>query len=106
MVKKGTGKLERGVNSMEEDLGQLQNYFDDLQQLAENTDNNFRKNNIRLREAREVAENSDLRQFLEEIFMACLGADSETVIQTLSIFRVGGRIRSLNRPRCLSKIFL
>lgn len=55
--------------------------------------------NIRLRGVRDGVEGSDLRQFLEKLFTAYLGVDSEITIQVLSFYRVGGRKWGGNKPR-------
>lgn len=70
-------------------MDQLVDDFDDLEQTVENVDNSLRKNNIRLKGVKEGMEGKDSRQFLEEVFTACLGSESEVVVQIDSAYRVG-----------------
>lgn len=77
-----TVKLGVNVKSLGEDVEQLEDDFDELQQALENIDdNNMRRNNIQLKGLKEGVEGNDLKVFLQEIFTASLGADSEIVIR-------------------------
>lgn len=55
----------------------------------ENVDNSLRRNNIHLKGIKEGVEGNDHKQFLEEIFAACLGSECDVVIQIVSGLGVG-----------------
>lgn len=79
-------------------MDQLEDDFDELKETVDEIDNNLRKNNLCLRGVKEGAEGKDLKQFIE-VFTACLGSDTEIIVQVLSAFRAGNIRGSGIRPR-------
>lgn len=75
--------------------------FEELEQTVESVDNNLRKSNIRLKGVKGGVEGKDLKQFLEEVFTACLGSDCDVVVQIDSAFYVGNINWTLLSPRAI-----
>lgn len=77
--------LSPSTSLIEEDVAHLSEDFHEVQVVVEDAENLAKKNNIRLRG---LVEGEDLSDFLQNLFMACLGSKSYLEIKLLSAYRV------------------
>lgn len=67
------------LNSLGDYFDHLDTDFEELQSVAKNTDNISKKNNIQLKGLKEGIKGGGLLQYLEELFMGCLGAAEDII---------------------------
>lgn len=87
-------KVENGAQQAKEALDSvkpLEKVYDELdadlkeiQSVVGNDDNTTKKDKIRLRGLKEGIENSELLQYLEEVFTGCLGVQVQVGIRIVS----------------------
>lgn len=81
--------MEKSLGLLEGDFDQLDERFEELQVIVENTDNSARKHNIKLHRLKEWVEGVNLKAYLKDLFSACPGADSDILIQIVKSYPIG-----------------
>lgn len=90
-------KVEQDCKYFEFEMGRLGKIIEDL-------DNNYRRNNMRLKGLNEEVEDGNLKQYLETLLTGCLGSDTDAEVQVTYAHGVGriGRIDLTCHCACTS----
>lgn len=80
MAQKQLKKVQKSLMVLEEDLDQFDEEFLELQSIMETNDNLSHKN-VQLQRLKEGAEGDNLVTYLENLFSACLGVDSDIEVK-------------------------
>lgn len=76
-------------------LSNFEEDSEEVQRVVENLDNNLHKNNLRLKGLKEGDKGDNLQSFLENVFMGCLGLETNIEVK----FKFAYRIRNFRRKK-------
>lgn len=94
-VEKMENRLEKMFELLEDDFKHIVDETGEVQRVVENSENSLWKNNLRVRGLKEGAEGGDLKKFLENLFMACIGSSSNVEVKLKFVYR----LRNLGRGK-------